>query len=309
MSIDGKSAMLTRRVERFLKTQRLPAGANILIGLSGGPDSTCLASILSVLADKLKLTIACACLDHGLRPLAERTAEAELVRRFCETRGITLYTDNLPEGALAAEAARTGLGLEATARQTRQHFFAGLREKHGFDFLALAHTLDDQIETILWRIFQGSGAGGIRGINPRNGWIIRPLLGTSRREIMAYLETERIEFSMDSTNASTRFLRNKIRHSLVPALKDIFPGMGRSLTTLTSKMRAVDSYLKARSAEVIRWEKTGNGVKTGADGFFAAPAAIRMYALYEATALVPSQVRRRKPHALPYRFIAPLLTV
>jgi tRNA(Ile)-lysidine synthetase-like protein len=300
--------MLQKRVDRFLKTHGVGPGASALVGYSGGPDSTCLVSLLHRLAPALRLKLACAYLDHGLRPEPERKAEEDHVRRFCRDLGIPLFVRRLEPGALASEAKRNSLSLEEAARRARLDFFRGLREEQGFSHLLLAHTLDDQLETVIMRIFQGSGPGGIRGIRARRGWILRPLLTTSRREIMEYLQAQGLSYSTDSTNAEGRFLRNRIRNTLIPALQEVFPGLGRSLLALTAKMRDVDSYLRRQAARAFAWEETENGVKTDAALFFAAPPALRLYALYPQAARLAGKTERKAKNAVPYRFLAPLLS-
>ncbi|MBN2354003.1 MAG: tRNA lysidine(34) synthetase TilS [Spirochaetales bacterium] len=300
--------MLAKRIERFLRTHRVPVGGALLVGYSGGPDSTCLVSLLHGLSSSYRFSLACAFLDHGLRPEAERSAEAELVNGFCRDRAIPLFIRTLAPDALAVEARYGGLSLEETARRARLDFFTTLRREHGFDRLLLAHTLDDQLETIVWRIFQGSGAAGIRGIRPQNGWILRPLLGTTRGEILEYLSAEGLSFSSDSTNAENRFLRNRIRHDLIPVLLDIFPGMGRSLRALSAKMGDVEDYLQTQAADAFAWEETERGVKTASDAFFAAAPALRLYALYSQAGRVRGGgLAHASGGALSYRFFEPLL--
>jgi tRNA(Ile)-lysidine synthetase-like protein len=300
--------MLTQRIERFLKTNHVPPGASLLIGYSGGPDSTCLVSLMHALGTRLGYRLACAYLDHGIRPAYERLAEAAQVKNFCESLGLPLFTRELEAGSLEGEARRSKVSLEAAARAARRAFFSELRKQHDFAYLLLGHTLDDQLETVLWRIFQGSGSGGIRGIRARNGWILRPLLGTARREIIAYLREANLSFSSDSTNQGNRFLRNRIRHSLIPVLQGIFPGMGRSLASLSAKMAAMDSYLQKQAEVAFIWEKTENGVKTEAEVFFQAPAALRLYALYREGGKLRTGAGPLGRRALPYRFLAPLLS-
>lgn len=277
-----------------------------MIGFSGGPDSTCLTAIMADIASQWKFSLACGYLDHGLRPEEERQREREHVNSFCRERGIELHTRVLAPGTLEHEARARGLSLEEAARRSRRDFFRSLRETHSFSFLMLGHTLDDQLETILFRIFQGSGPAGLRAMRARTGWILRPFLSVPRREIAAYLEEHALSSITDSTNRSGRFLRNRVRLRLIPVLRDIFPGMGRSLSELRLKSALVDDFILRAARTTIRWEHTASGVQTSAAAFLKAAPAVRLYALYRGIGLIRRGAVYGKS-SVPFRFVKPML--
>ncbi len=277
-----------------------------MIGFSGGPDSTCLTAIMADIASQWKFSLACGYLDHGLRPEEERQREREHVNSFCRERGIKLHTRVLEPGTLEHEARAWGLSLEEAARRSRRDFFRSLRETHSFSYLVLGHTLDDQLETVLFRIFQGSGPAGLRAMRARTDWILRPFLSVPRREIIAYLGEHALASITDSTNRSGRFLRNRVRLKLIPVLRDIFPGMGRSLSALRLKSALMDDFVRRAAHDTIPWEHTASGVKTSAAAFRKAAPAVRLYALYRGAGLIRSGAFQGKS-SVPFRFLKPCL--
>ena len=182
-------------------------GARVLVAVSGGPDSVCLFHVLREL--KIRV-VAIAHLNHKLRG-AESDEDERLVAAMAHQAGLDFY---------AASAEIRGGNLEQAARLARREFFQGLIGRGLADRIALGHTRDDQAETVLFRMLRGSGLAGLAGILPVTGeGLIRPLLGVTREEVETFLRERRIPWREDSSNREPRFARNRIRHELLPRLK------------------------------------------------------------------------------------------
>ena len=188
-------------------------GDSVLVAFSGGADSTALLGALAELRDAGELTgLVALNVDHGLRSDGARDADACAV--ICERLGV--------EFRRATVRVAPG-NVQAAARKVR---YAALRREAvlaGATLVATGHTRDDQAETVLLRLLRGAGARGLAGIPPRRGTIVRPLIDRSRAEILAYLEERELPHIEDPSNATPRFLRNRVRAEVLPALRAIAP--------------------------------------------------------------------------------------
>ncbi len=203
------------KVRDYIRVRRLIApGTRVLAAVSGGPDSMALMAILSSLASGLRIELAAAHFDHGIRDEADR--ERALVERAARRLGIPLF---LGSGDVPAESRRTKKGLEETARTLRYRFLEDAARAWNADSVALGHSRDDQAETILHHILRGSGWRGLLGMSPRRGLFVRPLLACRRTELRAYARRRRIPYAIDRSNLDNRFLRNRIRNRLIPSLE------------------------------------------------------------------------------------------
>ncbi|MGS0763223.1 tRNA lysidine(34) synthetase TilS [Syntrophomonas curvata] len=234
-------------VQKYIKEHSLiNPGELIIVGVSGGPDSMALLHILASLRPGLGFDLAAAHLNHGLRP--EAAAEENFVREYCASRGIAFYSCRLDIGQLARREKKS---LEEAGRESRYRYFAELADKLGASRIATAHHQDDNAETVLLNLVRGSGIKGLRGIRPLNGMIIRPLLCLTRSDIENYLDINSIEYCIDQSNYSTDYLRNRIRHQLLPLLKqDYNPRIMESLNQLAAIAAAEN---EAMELETDRW--------------------------------------------------------
>lgn len=185
----------------------------IVLALSGGIDSMVLADML--LQDKLDFVLA-HCNFH-LRG-EESDGDEQFVRDYAERNGVTLYVKNFDTVGYAKEH---GVSIEMAARDLRYAWFEELRQQLNYDYIAVAHHADDQLETFFINLLRGAGIRGLKGMQKVNGRIIRPLLDNSREEIHQYAIENGLTWREDHTNAETRFLRNKIRHELLPVIDGI----------------------------------------------------------------------------------------
>lgn len=213
------------------------------VAVSGGPDSVALLSALVALTPKRGLRLTVLHANHALRPEAEQ--EQGLVEFLCQRWQLPLVVETFTPPPSRS-------GIEAWARAERYRFFRTTRERLGLDAVALAHTLDDQAETVLFRLLRGSARRGLAGIPPsRDGWLIRPLLDCPRREVMAYVTAQRLPYATDASNSDLRYARNKIRHLLLPFLEKEFSAQVRHhLADLAKILRVEEEWLEALTTRV-----------------------------------------------------------
>ncbi|BCS54504.1 tRNA lysidine(34) synthetase TilS [Geobacter sp. SVR] len=230
---------LIARVGRTIREQALfRSGDTVIVGLSGGADSCLLLDILVKLYDPSPRLVV-AHLNHCLRG-SESDADQEFARALAARHGLPFETRCMD---VAAVARQKRLSLEDAGRQARIEFFAELREKWQATAVALAHHADDQAETVLMRLLRGSGTRGLSGMPFRNGHgFIRPLLEITRSEIVAHLEHCGLTWREDASNADMDFLRNRIRHELLPLLESYNPAVRERLAA-TAGLLADDDHL------------------------------------------------------------------
>ena len=223
------------------KHSMLSEGDSVLIGLSGGPDSVCLGSILHKLSVDFNLTLNAVYVDHALRP-REVVREKAFCRDFCKALGIGFFTRSVNLKKYAKE--RT-VNIQEAARELRYGVYEEISRETNATKIALGHTADDQAETFLMRILRGSGSRGLSGIPPVRGNIIRPLIEIERREIEDFLASDMHErYMVDSSNLKTDYLRNWIRHEVVPELKQKNPSLVKTLCRIADILREEDAYLE-----------------------------------------------------------------
>ncbi len=210
--------MLENKIKKYIEANGLiEPGQRIIVGVSGGPDSMALLHILKNLAPGWNCEIMAAHLNHGLR--AEAATEQLFVEAKCAAWGIVCYSRSVAVAELARVHKTT---LEDTGRNARYQYFNELLESTGAQLIATAHHYDDVAETVLLHLLRGAGIKGLRGILPRNGNLIRPLLTTSKEELLNYLQARGIDYCLDQSNNDSLYLRNRIRHGLIPYLQKEF---------------------------------------------------------------------------------------
>ena len=212
------SRLITKVKKVITRYELLSPGDRVLVAVSGGPDSMALLHVLYRLKEEYDLELFVAHYYHHLRP--EAREEALFVKREAEKLGLPVIMGGAP---VRLYAQREKLSLEAAARELRYRFFERLAEEYGLNRVALAHQADDLAEEVLLRFIRGAGRRGLAGIPvKRGGLFIRPLLLVSRKEIEEFLREEGIPFVEDPSNRDPRFLRNRVRHLLIPFLEKHF---------------------------------------------------------------------------------------
>jgi tRNA(Ile)-lysidine synthase len=247
--------MLTDKFIRYIKDNGLlTTDDRVLLAVSGGVDSMVM---LSLFADCGTWPVAVAHCNFGLRG-AEGDEDTELVKREAERHGITCHTRNFDT---RAEMERTGESVQMVARRLRYDWFEELCILNDYTAIAIAHQADDSVETFFINLFRGTGLRGLTGINPVRGRIVRPLLFTTRREITEHALAGKIAFREDSSNRSTKYLRNKIRLGLIPRLREINPRFGeimrRNVDRLTQTQGFIDAAVRTIRDVAVRQEGSG----------------------------------------------------
>jgi tRNA(Ile)-lysidine synthase len=226
----------------------LDPGEKVVVAVSGGPDSVALLKVLEMLSSEYGLTLIVAHLNHGLRENAP--AEERFVRRLAQDMGLVFESKSVDAGSLRR---RTGKGIEDTSREVRYNFLNDVARKHGARKIALGHHSNDQTETVLMNFLRGSGPTGLKGMLPaRDSTYIRPLLGVTRIEIISFLERHGLQFVTDASNADQRYLRNRIRHTLMPLLTARYnPKLDESINSMAEIMRMEDDYMGMATANAL----------------------------------------------------------
>ncbi len=207
-------------------------GEQVYCAVSGGADSMALLWGMYLLRDILGITLQAVHFNHGLRG-EESDRDEQFVREFCHGYDIplTVGRGNIVPGEK---------GLEAAAREARYAFFATLPGK-----VATAHTADDNAETVLMHLVRGTGLKGLGGIAPVRGNLIRPMLGITRQQVLAFLQEYHIAYVEDSSNGEDVFLRNRLRHHVMPLLKQENPSLAENLSDMAMALRRDEAQLEA----------------------------------------------------------------
>ena len=281
-----------------------PQSSDISLGaaVSGGADSVAMFVSLAHIAREKNIGLHVITVNHNIRDEAESGGDARYVRSLCadfSRKGfpVDCTCKTFLPGEVFGEAEKRGRGVEEAARHLRYKAFEEFARKKKTDFIALAHTEDDQLETLLMRFFEGGGAEGAGGIKKTRGLFIRPLLDISRREVERFLTLERIPWRTDGTNGDTSYFRNKIRHRLVPVLDGLIPGWKRAVLNGAEKARDDDEALAAL-ADSFLWSESGEEMRMPKAVFSSAPRAIQRRLLYRAFNKIGVDLR------VPYRFVA-----
>ncbi len=216
-------------LSRQLQAQVKP-GETLICAVSGGADSVALLFGAYLLKEKLGGSLEAAHFNHGLRG-EESDADEAFVAALCHRFDIPLHV-----GRANVEAGKKG--LEAAAREARYGFFSTLHGK-----IATAHTADDNAETVLLHLVRGTGLKGLGGIPPINGNRIRPMLNITRQQVLAFLEAYNLSYRTDSSNRGDDFLRNRLRHHVMPLLKEENPRLAENLSAMALRLRQDEEAL------------------------------------------------------------------
>ncbi len=188
----------------------------VLAGVSGGPDSVAMILALLQIREEYGLTLGIAHLNHALRK-GESNQDEAFVKHLAKTLDLPFYSKTTDVKSLARNK---GLSIEEAGRNARYAFFKELFKTHGYSKIATGHNHDDNAELVLMNLLRGAGVKGLSGIPPkRDNLYIRPLINVSKSQILKFLKREKQNFVIDSSNDDLSFLRNKIRHILLPLLK------------------------------------------------------------------------------------------
>jgi tRNA(Ile)-lysidine synthase len=231
-SLPEKVRLTIKRYNMLLSRQ------TVLIGLSGGPDSVCLLHILSGLKEEMSLSLYAAYIDHGLRPL-DLPGEIQFCKELCERLSVPLKIRAINVKEFAVQK---GLSKQEAARQLRYQSLQEIAQEVGASRIALGHNADDQVETFFINILRGTGPKGLSGIPPVRANIIRPLIEIERREIEEFLDKNGINYIIDPSNLKDIYLRNRLRHKIIPELKRINPSLTETMIRSMRILREEEGY-------------------------------------------------------------------
>lgn len=270
-------AQMKRRVEEFIRENKLcDPGDRILAAVSGGADSVCLLHVLVKLQKAWKLNLRVIHVNHQLRG-KEADRDEDFVCRLCERFSVEFTCKRVEVKTFAR---KEGLSEEEAGRILRYQVFeeealwweGEAKKKNEAPSpvrIAVAHHKDDDVETVLFQLFRGSGLKGLGGIPAARGRIIRPLLAVSREEILDFLSAEGLDFCVDSTNDSGDYTRNRLRHEIIPQIKaSVNLRAGEHVLQTARRARQADAYLEEEAEKWlgkfgIKEEKEASGI--GAD--------------------------------------------
>jgi len=253
----------------------LPAGALVVVAVSGGPDSTALLHALHTLSGEFNVRLHVFHMDHGIRGESSRE-DARWVRALAERLGLPITVAEVSPGTLQAMPG----SLEANARTLRYQEAAALARRIGARCIALGHNRNDQAETVLMRLLRGAGSRGLAGIPPvrEEGGLryVRPLLGIGRAEIEAYCREAALSPRVDESNLTPVYLRNRIRLQLLPMLeREYNPALVADLAQTAAVLRDEDALLDQMAAQVLKRCRTeGPGVGFQSGPVLAEPIAL-----------------------------------
>lgn len=215
----------------------------ILLGVSGGIDSVCMLHLFK----NLNYDIAIAHCNFQLRG-KESNADELFVQQLAEQLNVPFYVTRFNTEEIAK---KNGISIQMAARDLRYEWFQELLQKYNFTNIAIAHNKDDVIETFFINLSRGSGIKGLTGIKPKYKEIIRPLLFASRKEITEYISTNNLEYREDSTNKSTKYSRNLIRHDIIPLFENLNPNFRETMIENIDRLIQTESiYKEALSKEL-----------------------------------------------------------
>ena len=247
---------MKEKIRQYCKENELfGQGDRVLLGFSGGADSVCLLFVLLSLREEWKLTLLPVHVHHHLRG-EEADRDQHFCEAFCQRLGLPILVRSVEVRKLAQAH---GWTLEEAGRNARYQVFSELAREYDCDRIAVAHHQNDQAETVLFQLIRGSRLQGLSGISPKNGQIVRPLLGVSRGQIEQYLRKNGLDYCVDTTNLTEEYTRNRIRNRILPELQGIQPRAVGHIAKTAEYLRRVEQYLEKESAalyeRVVRKEE------------------------------------------------------
>jgi len=248
---------LTEKLHKMLRSCAvLRSGVTVVSACSGGADSLTLTDTLASLSRDMGFVLCVMHVQHHLRGL-EAASDALLVADFCTKRHLTYKQVDVDVKKMVSNE---GISVEEAARKLRYEALENYRQEVGAVAIFLAHHRDDQAETVLLNLLRGSGVRGLRGMLPRNDFLVRPFLQATRQDMESYCTEQNIGFCTDSTNNNIEYKRNWVRKELLPLLEKINPQIKKSLAQVATLAAMDEEYLDMQARKYL----TTYGVKIGA---------------------------------------------
>jgi tRNA(Ile)-lysidine synthase len=301
--------------------REVPRDARLLAAVSGGADSVAMLAACAAVRGRSFCKgggLSVVHVDHGLRPQDECDGDAEAVRALCGRLGVACTVSAVGRGKIEARAQDEGSGVEAAARHFRHEALRHEAERVHADFILIAHTQDDALETVLMRFLRGAGPHGLAlmprfASYPQSGrkvcgrrvcacktesapFIFRPLRDVTRAEVLIFLAEQGLSYRTDSTNADVRYLRNRIRRCLVPVLDEKFPEWRKGLLETAETQGLAVDFIEDELAKRVRMREGGAEADVVIENLDELPDILREEALFAAIDRVKGDertVRRR----------------
>ena len=234
--------MKNKILETIKKYNMIENGEKVVLAVSGGPDSICMLDILKDIKNDEKIDmnfeIVVAHVNHMIRKEAEE--DEKYVKKYCEENQIEFYSKSIDVQKMANN---NKIGLEEAGRKARYDFFDEILEKTNAQKIAIAHNKNDKVETVLMHILRGSGINGLKGIEPKRGKYIRPLIESERNEIEEYCDEKNLQPRIDKTNFENEYTRNKVRNLLIPYIqKEFNPNLIKTIDRLSNLVAEEEDY-------------------------------------------------------------------
>jgi tRNA(Ile)-lysidine synthase len=255
-------AIVPKTIQEFLVAHHIDNDAQIAVAFSGGSDSLALLLGLSCLLESAQVSVFY--VNHHLRPEPELSLELQLCHSNCQRLGFSLEVLDLGKGSVEAQAKKCGEGVEAAARTLRYEALFAACRNHGCTYLATAHNADDQMETLLMRLFQAASVSSLKGIaawseSAGNPVLIRPLLTIPHRTLREYVEAEGLLWAEDSSNAQDTYLRNQLRHKVKPQILALFPKAYHAVSIMSQRFSEIASMLQAWEDDALSHVEVDKG--------------------------------------------------
>ena len=234
--------------EEVLKTIKkynlIESGDKLVLGVSGGPDSISMLNVLREIAEDetidLKFQIVVSHINHNIRKEAKE--DEEFVKKYCDENNIKFFSKSIDVEKIANNSK---IGIEEAGRKVRYEFFDEVLKKTNSNKIAIAHNKNDKVETMIMNVLRGSGLLGLKGIEPKRGKYIRPLIEIEREKIEEYCEEKNLNPRIDKTNFDNTYSRNKVRNVVIPYIKQEFnPNIIKTLDRLSELVKEEDTYVE-----------------------------------------------------------------
>jgi len=246
--------IVDERIFKFIqKNNLISKNDKVLIALSGGPDSVFCLRFFKKYQKKFKIDLYAAHVNHQLRG-KDSQADEKFCSELCRRENINLFVFSKDVKRFAA---KNKVSIEEAGRLIRYKFFNSLMIKNGFHKLITAHTLDDNSETVMLNFTKGTGISGLSGIPVKRDYIIRPLLSVTKKEILAYLKSEKQPFQIDKSNYSNEFQRNLLRQQVIPLLNRINPKFAEATMKLSDISRMIGNHISRELQGIVSEYKIG----------------------------------------------------
>ena len=251
--------MKQKIIETIKKYNLINSGDKIVLGVSGGPDSIAMLDILNQLKDEMNFEIYVVHVNHNIRG-KDADGDEEYVKKYCEKYNIKFFAKKIDVPTIAKTEK---IGTEEAGRKVRYEYFEEILKETKSNKIAIAHNKNDKVETIIMHLLRGSGVSGLRGIEPiREEKFIKPLIECDKQEIENYCKENNLQPRIDKTNFENEYTRNKIRHNVIPVLKEINPSVENTVLQMNSTLSEIAEYIEKSGQLLLKIAQSGEGYLT-----------------------------------------------